>query len=98
MLSPSSEASFVSQTHEIYVCGKNTPKFITHMSSVAEVDHAKGQVVETQDGFFVSARLPDVDMLCKDECTELSGLVTGWDRRSDHLPRGDVHAAATPKF
>ena len=80
------------------MCGRNTTKFTTHMAPQAEVDHYKGQVVETNDGFFVSARLPDVEMLRKDLLDELMGLIKGWDRRSDHLPRGDVHAAATPKF
>ena len=87
----------MSQTHEIYVCGHaSKPHFTTHISPRAEVDHPQGQVVVTKDGFFASARLPDADMLPMDLVKKLEGLIVGWARRSDHLPRTRVYNLCCP--
>lgn len=62
------------------------------------LDDAAGQIFETEDGYFASARLPDALRLPRTLHDELEHEVIRWEAGADHIPRGDTHAARCIKF
>ena len=88
----------MSANHELRFCGSGRPKYIMNMSAECIVDSDGGQLVETEDGIFVSARLPSASRLADKEVRDLEDLIRAWLKRGRYTRRGDSHAAVCVNF
>ena len=94
----------MSANHELRFCGRGRPQYsgrpqyILNMSAECIVDSDGGQLVETEDGIFVSARLPSASRLTDKEVRDLEELIRAWLRRGRYTQRGDSHAAVCVNY
>ena len=88
----------MSANHELRFCGSGRPKYIMNMSAECIVDSDGGQLVETEDGIFVSARLPSASRLADKQVRDLEDLIRAWLKRGRYTRRGDSHAAVCVNF
>ena len=87
-----------SEHNELYVCGLDKTKKVTHLSTACVHDKPEGQTAVDAHGRWCSTRLPDSAMLTESENDQLFNLTDRWSKLSSHLPRGEEHAAICVGF